>query len=127
MKCKVCLQDKEAPADFPARPLSATCSSQHGGPKTCTQCVRQTVQAYLRFKPYNQISCPECPGILNYETVMEYASPDTRESIGKAALLGVLRDDKNFVWVIMPFIHFFLSFSFPIFRANQQQVPCPGK
>lgn len=74
-ECIVCME-RHFPTAFPDGPPSASC--QHAS-DTCLDCLHRSVATQLTDKGFDQIVCPSCPSVLEYEDVQKSASSDAFE------------------------------------------------
>lgn len=72
-ECNVCLATLDGHA-FPRRRVTSTC--RHGS-FTCLECLKQALDIQIRENLSDRVACPECPAILEYQRVKEFASPET--------------------------------------------------
>jgi len=71
--CVICAR-KLAINQFPRQKHTPNCVHER---ETCRHCFKNYIHAELMTKSPDQISCPECPNILQHEEVKALASPDT--------------------------------------------------
>ena len=74
-ECAVCT-DTMAVAMFPGASVTKSCDHP---PTTCLDCVAASIKSDLGNKLWNEIRCPECGELLEYDDVQRYADPETRE------------------------------------------------
>ena len=98
MECTVCFESKEAAA-FISSPLTSACVHK---PATCLDCLQAAIRADLSSKPWSEVGCPECGGVLAYDVVQRYADAATRQKHHELAIRHALQDDEDFIWVISP-------------------------
>lgn len=71
-ECSVCLTELPGVA-FPRHAVTPKC--RHGS-HTCRECLKQCLQVQVGQKPWNRITCPECPAVLNFHRMKEFAPPE---------------------------------------------------
>jgi hypothetical protein len=96
-ECVVCAELKD-PAAFPGRPLTDRCNHT---PKTCTECVKRCIQTHIAAESSTEISCPECAGILPFESIQRYADANSRQRYEELCMHRAMEEDKDFIWVLM--------------------------
>jgi hypothetical protein len=69
-ECSICLITLAGIA-FPRRTITPKC--RHGS-FTCLKCLRQCLRVQINEVPSDHIACPECPAVLAFERVKEFAS-----------------------------------------------------
>ena len=77
-ECVVCTETIGV-ALFPGASITKSCEHP---PATCLECVAMSIQSDLSNKLWNEIRCPECGELLEYDDVQRYADPETRERYG---------------------------------------------
>ncbi|OCK78663.1 hypothetical protein K432DRAFT_255370, partial [Lepidopterella palustris CBS 459.81] len=70
--CAVC-NDSKPLDDFPLQP-TARCAHQ---PNTCHICLQTWISSSLESKGFDRITCSECDGKLEYDDILNLASPET--------------------------------------------------
>ncbi|KAH8677906.1 hypothetical protein BX600DRAFT_451043 [Xylariales sp. PMI_506] len=71
--CIVCAESK--PLDeFPRFSVSTRCSHP---PNTCLDCVQTSIKTEFATKRWDQIHCPECNELMEYQDVERYADKET--------------------------------------------------
>ncbi|KAM7213034.1 hypothetical protein V8F06_011588 [Rhypophila decipiens] len=94
LRCGVMQSDLESP---PPRPLTESCAHPQG---LCNPCISFRIQqlvSHLGF-PWNQVPCPECPQLLDFQTVLHFVPQYLKERLEKQSLMSALSADANFVW-----------------------------
>jgi hypothetical protein len=71
-ECSVCLTTLDGVA-FPRRTVTPKC--RHNS-FTCLKCLRQCLRVQINEMPSNHIACPECPAVLTFARVKEFASSE---------------------------------------------------
>jgi hypothetical protein len=71
-ECNVCLTTLDGSA-FPRRRVSSSC--RHSS-FTCLKCLKQTLDIQIRENSSDRVACPECPAVLEYQRIKEFASPE---------------------------------------------------
>lgn len=71
-ECSVCLVLLTGDA-FPQRAITRSC--RHGS-FTCLDCLKQSLNIQIREKPLDHVTCPECPAVVSYQRVKDFASPE---------------------------------------------------
>lgn len=71
--CNVCAESKPF-LSFPIISVSGQCDHP---PQTCLECVATSIRTEFASKRWNQIHCPECRGLMEYEDVEAYADKTT--------------------------------------------------
>lgn len=74
-ECSVCLTTFTGDA-FPRKRISTSC--KHGS-FTCLACLKQSLEIQVQENPWDHITCPECPAMIAYQGVKEFASPQAFE------------------------------------------------
>lgn len=75
-ECSVCMEYFTR-NHFPWNPITASCN--HKLTTCCNSCIKQSVEGQIEDQPFDQISCPECPGRLTRDMVAKFSSPEAFE------------------------------------------------
>ena len=74
-ECVICANTK-ASNDFPIFSVSSACEHP---PQTCLGCVEKSIKTNFENRKWDQIHCPECHAIMQFEDVERYADRATFE------------------------------------------------
>ncbi|KAK4212662.1 hypothetical protein QBC37DRAFT_317825 [Rhypophila decipiens] len=85
----------------PPRPLTESCAHPQG---LCNPCISFRIQQLVSHLglPWNQVPCPECPQLLDFQTVLHFVPQYLKERLEKQSLMSVLSADVDFVWCTAP-------------------------
>ncbi|KAL2260430.1 hypothetical protein VTK26DRAFT_5543 [Humicola hyalothermophila] len=95
-ECVVCFEFKD-PSKFPDTPLTGHCESGNL-PMTCSACLSEFLRVQINTGFSVDISCPDCAGLLSYETVRRYADAESRERYENMCVRHALQQDEDFIW-----------------------------
>lgn len=71
--CMICIEDFSDITRAPGR-ISQECRHK---PAVCTGCISRSIKIDLETKIWDQIKCPECKILLNYDDIKRLADPVT--------------------------------------------------
>ncbi|KAM7203561.1 hypothetical protein V8F33_002181 [Rhypophila sp. PSN 637] len=93
LRCGVMQSDHDSP---PPRPLTESCAHPQG---LCSPCVSFKIQRSVSHQrlAWNKVPCPECPQLLDFQTVLHFVPQYLKERLEKESLMSVLSIDDNFV------------------------------
>jgi hypothetical protein len=74
-ECVICTDTKPV-SDFPTAGITKACTHE---PTTCLVCVATSIQTDLSNRLWNEIKCPECRELLEYDDVQRFADDETKE------------------------------------------------
>ncbi|KAI0125114.1 hypothetical protein BJ170DRAFT_488770 [Xylariales sp. AK1849] len=92
--CNVCAESKPVIA-FPILSVSSQCTH---APATCLECVETSIQTEFKTKRWNDIHCPECHALMEYQDVERYADKETFARYQNLAFRGAVGEAPGFVW-----------------------------
>ncbi|KAK3400231.1 hypothetical protein B0T20DRAFT_496623 [Sordaria brevicollis] len=98
LECLICTEVKTL-IDFPSVKLSTNCKHEM---RACLQCIRWAIAADLKNKHWQDIGCPDCGRSLDSETIVRYASPETRAKYEKILTRHMLESQEGFRWCAEP-------------------------
>ncbi|KAK3683352.1 hypothetical protein B0T22DRAFT_246180 [Podospora appendiculata] len=93
-ECIVCTETKKV-QDFPQAAVTNKCSH---APSTCLQCVATSIKTDLNNRLWNEIKCPECREVLQYDDVQRFADPETKERYQNLSFRYAISEAENFLW-----------------------------
>ncbi|TVY62711.1 E3 ubiquitin-protein ligase dbl4 [Lachnellula suecica] len=73
--CTVCMESLEL-GDFPQQKLTSSCDHKS---LTCASCLTQSIEAQIADTPWDQITCPQCPELVSFESVKSVVSAEAFE------------------------------------------------
>ncbi len=74
-ECVICTDAKPV-SEFPSAAVTKACTHE---PETCRACLAISIRADLNNRLWNEIKCPECRAILEYDDVQRFADEETKE------------------------------------------------
>lgn len=95
IECLVCTEAK-ALNHFPLFTLSTECQHEM---HVCLDCVRLSIEADLKNKHWQEISCPSCDSRLDARAIELYAGPETRAKYESLLTRHMLESQEGFRWV----------------------------
>ncbi|KAK3320533.1 hypothetical protein B0T19DRAFT_444367 [Cercophora scortea] len=93
-ECIVCTETKNV-RDFPKAAVTNKCAH---APSTCLQCVATSIKTDLNNRVWNEIKCPECREVLQYDDVQRFADPETKERYQTLSFRYAVSEAENFLW-----------------------------
>ncbi|ORY60166.1 uncharacterized protein BCR38DRAFT_55222 [Pseudomassariella vexata] len=95
--CIVCSEDKRA-SEMPRR-VTEACEHEA---QTCKDCVSQWIVSSLDTVTWDRLRCPECPKLLRFEDVRQFASPEVFDRYDILATKAVVTEFRDFRWCLNP-------------------------
>ncbi|KUJ11963.1 uncharacterized protein LY89DRAFT_653517 [Mollisia scopiformis] len=96
--CIICIEDL-TPTLSPPPFITPSCTHQ---PSLCTSCLSKCITTGLTTKPWNQLTCPECPVPLTYPDIRRHATPSTFARYEELSFRSAVGADADFVWCPAP-------------------------
>lgn len=69
-QCPICASTRSM-THFPTRSPTSACTHEA---LVCRRCLRRWLEAQFETKAWNELNCPQCPSILEYRDIREFAS-----------------------------------------------------
>ncbi|EME41140.1 hypothetical protein DOTSEDRAFT_55051 [Dothistroma septosporum NZE10] len=95
----VCCGDEKHVLDFPVKPATNVC--QHVS-TTCIDCMHSWLSSELDTKGCEDLKCPECPGILAYDSIHLLSNRSTSTKYEQLLLRNTLSSLPEFAWCLSP-------------------------
>lgn len=86
LECSVCMESLDSES-FPAQKITSLCKHN---PTVCRDCLTQFLSAKIPDVAFDQVTCPECPGVLPYDVVKMWASEESFEQYELPVLFEML-------------------------------------
>ncbi|CAD6444594.1 cbdb2440-5f9e-4382-9b39-1985fce29fd3 [Sclerotinia trifoliorum] len=96
-ECSICAEEVNL-ADFPHQ-ISSGCMHD---PTCCRTCLSRSIGVQIESKPWDQITCLECPALLSFDNVKSFASEADFITYDRNVLLYCIRSDPNFTNCLGP-------------------------
>lgn len=93
--CSVCSDDKKI-TELATR-IASGCSHQ---PSTCRDCLGQWIHSSLDNLTWDRLKCPDCPELLNFDSVRRYALKEDFDRYDTLATRAALESIPNFRWCL---------------------------
>lgn len=94
--CTTC--ERELPlASFPKIPAGSECTHER---ETCRRCWHQWLEAQIKSKSFDQISCAQCKNILGQSQIRELATPAVYQKYLDSEFKTTLAEDADFRFCI---------------------------
>lgn len=74
-ECIVCLETL-GQDEFPGAGITTSCDHEAD---ICLQCIARSINIQLREKMWNELACPTCSAVLEFEAVKQFADSETFE------------------------------------------------
>lgn len=95
-ECTICT-DERAEHHFPLRSATKECTHP---PAVCKRCLRQWITTQFETKVWNQITCPECPNLLEYADVALSAPSRVFKRYDVLSTRAALEEIPGFTWCL---------------------------
>ena len=92
--CVICTETLPL-SQFPEAGVTESCSHESN---TCLECVNRHIQSQLESRMWDQLKCPECPAILRYADIREYATEATFQVYDFLPMRHAVSSDPHFRW-----------------------------
>ncbi|KAH6622637.1 hypothetical protein F5144DRAFT_335312 [Chaetomium tenue] len=92
--CIICTDTKPV-SEFPTAAITKACTHE---PTTCLVCVATSIRTDLSNRLWNEIKCPECRELLEYDDVQRFADEETKERYQTLSFRSAISSSPNFVW-----------------------------
>jgi len=92
--CVVCAETRDAD-EFPIASVTSACKHP---PMTCLICVATSIRTDLSYRLWNEIKCPECGEILQYDDVQRFADAETKDRYQTLSFRSAISEADNFLW-----------------------------
>ncbi|EHK43703.1 uncharacterized protein TrAtP1_008103 [Trichoderma atroviride] len=94
VECIIC-GDYKGTMSFPQSPITKECTHF---PTACLRCLRKMLRSELERKQWEDIKCPECGAVLQYQEIQKFADDDTKKKLDTLIIQRATQDDPNFLW-----------------------------
>lgn len=95
VECVIC-GDYKGTMSFPQSPITKECTHF---PTACLRCLQKMLRCELERKQWEDIKCPECGAVLQYQEIQKFADNDTKKKLDTLIIQCAIQDDPNFLWV----------------------------
>ncbi|KAI0508518.1 hypothetical protein F5B22DRAFT_638725 [Xylaria bambusicola] len=97
--CSICADEKRV-SEMPAHGrITGNC--QHKA-TACKDCVSQWITSSMESVAWDRLRCPECPQMLEFKDVENFATKDIFTNYDRLATKAVLESVKGFRWCLNP-------------------------
>ncbi|KAH6848109.1 hypothetical protein B0I37DRAFT_415786 [Chaetomium sp. MPI-CAGE-AT-0009] len=93
-ECIICTDTKPV-SHFPTAGITKSCAHE---PATCLVCVATSIRTDLSSRLWNEIKCPECRELLEYDDVQRFADDETKERYQTLSFRSAISSSENFLW-----------------------------
>lgn len=93
--CTVCADDKK-PTELAVR-IASGCKHESS---TCRDCLGRWIHSSLDTSTWDRLKCPECPELLNFDSVRRYAVRQDFDRYDTLATRAALESVPNFRWCL---------------------------
>ncbi|KAM0474589.1 hypothetical protein ACHAPX_007533, partial [Trichoderma viride] len=94
VECVIC-GDYKGTMSFPQSPITKDCTHF---PTTCLMCLQKMLRSELERKQWEDIKCPECGAVLQYQEIQKFADNDTKKKLDTLIIQRAIQDEPNFLW-----------------------------
>ncbi|KAK3315464.1 hypothetical protein B0H66DRAFT_628584 [Apodospora peruviana] len=93
-ECCICTDTKDV-TKFPGASITISCTHPPGA---CLECIAASIKSDLNNRLWNDIRCPECREVLQYDDVQRFADEETKERYQTLSFRYVISEAENFLW-----------------------------